>query len=376
MRTYKSTKSKDAISMPLSKIFYSSDDESPLTLYYQSSMRTNVDNIYICIQCHGRMSDKMKTQLQLQTMDGQLDKTVPRLCDTCACDCLQHLKTGRQPMKGIMEGEKPFRIKNKSFYSNNKRPILRMLNSSSFNIKDNTKISSVFNLNTTNPSKDQEEDSTFSQLTRMVDFSPYPVTKLEQQQKQLPQVDQLSTSRQGYGTDFNIFRYLSTDLQTCVLCPCEVHISYCNGDVVPDLLLDEDISSHLFRSENQLRLTDEIQDLYRFVRKSFPSLLLEDHIQRLVMAQHGVVNLADSQLSQYRIAMSETAHLPNIKKHAFFLRNNIIKDGLPVGSEVDPNISFETLSDSGTDEKTTLGTLLNRLRETGKKLIILCGSLT
>jgi len=204
-------------------------------------------------------------------------------------------------------------------------------------------------------------------------------------------------------------------------------------------LFTEELVVHLLHSEEVLRKSSAVQELYRGVRerqrtgllpgellsvektadalvKSYQfrrtsTYVLEDDLQRLVLVMHGVPDVrirlqigaedpsnwtlsdpqteslvaehlnSDALLKQFRSIMKTYIHRPNVKQAAFYLKNNIMVPGYQVGEVVDISIPLYTYSVAGVEDERhtsrTLGELLQMAHKARKRrLVILAGSIT
>jgi len=139
--------------------------------------------------------------------------------------------------------------------------------------------------------------------------------------------------------------------------------------------LNEHVARHVVKAEEKFRLQKMVQDEYRIVREQSPFLMLEDDIQMTMMSQHGVApqHVHSRSLAEWRMALSAYSHVPSVRQSAFFLRNNIMVPGAPVGAVCDRSLPLFTLS-SG--EEKCLGNYIDQAASAGKKLVIFAGSLT
>ena len=149
---------------------------------------------------------------------------------------------------------------------------------------------------------------------------------------------------------------------------------------------------HLITAENDYRLLETTQDYYMAMEKYDSSISVENIIQSAILAHHCDHEKKESQqspwkctkegLAIYRRTISQYTHLPNIRQKAFFLRNNIMVEGVPIGSIIPRDMSFVQLVDSSiasaaiTTMKTNLGYWMDHAISLNKTLIIFSGSLT
>jgi len=204
-------------------------------------------------------------------------------------------------------------------------------------------------------------------------------------------------------------------------------------------LFTEALVVHLLQSEQELRKSLAVQELYRGVRarqhtrhlprellpveKAFETLgqsyqirrtqtyLLEDDLQRLVLLMHGVADMrirlqidatdescwtlsdpqtessveehlnSDALLKQFRNIMKAFVGRPAVRQAAFYLKNNIMVPGYQIGDVVDTSIPLYTYSVAGIADEShallTLRDLLQMARDAGKRrLVLLAGSIT
>lgn len=204
-------------------------------------------------------------------------------------------------------------------------------------------------------------------------------------------------------------------------------------------LFSEELVIHLLQSEEALRKSLAVQELYRGVRQRqeaglFPGELLavdkivnaleksyhlrrtetyvlEDDLQRLVLLMHGVSDIrlrlqidaktptdwtlsdptaeplvqehlhSDALLKQWRDLMLTYVQRPAVKQAAFYLKNNIMVPGYQVGDAIDTSIPLYTYSLGGVEDKSntlcTIQGLLQLAHAAGKRrLVLLAGSIT
>jgi hypothetical protein len=70
--------------------------------------------------------------------------------------------------------------------------------------------------------------------------------------------------------------------------------------------------------------------------------------------------------------MIDLVKLPSVRKCGFFLRLNIMKDGIPAGTTVDKSLPVLRLDKS----QTTIGEFIDLARNEAKKLVLIFGSIT
>lgn len=202
---------------------------------------------------------------------------------------------------------------------------------------------------------------------------------------------------------------------------------------------------HLVQSESQYRHQEELQDMYGAIRMITTDLeyVLEDDIQKEMVRQYGIdiplrircqwapstptsttneteeeksvfacgsgtcqkqrkvtskafaINqlyipkksvddeYADHVMGQYRLGISKHIHDPEVRKKAFFLRNNIVIPGYQIGDIIDTdNVPLVPFAINGVeimnnDASTSLAGIIDNAVSKGKeRLIILSGSIT
>ena len=177
----------------------------------------------------------------------------------------------------------------------------------------------------------------------------------------------------------------------CCLTGIPVCFSQHDGRFDPSLVT-EDLAMHLITAENDYRLLETTQDYYMAMEKYDSSISVENIIQSAILAHHCDHEKKESQqspwkctkedLAIYRRTISQYTHLPNIRQKAFFLRNNIMVEGVPIGSIIPRDMSFVQLVDSSTVSaaittmKANLGYWMDQATSLNKTLIIFSGSLT
>lgn len=142
--------------------------------------------------------------------------------------------------------------------------------------------------------------------------------------------------------------------------------------------IDENMVEHLISSEQEFRYRSTIQELYRHIRKEYKHLITEDIIQRYVMMAHGVLApIKDSELVAYRYQISKFTHLPNIRAKGFFLKNNIMVDGLCNVGSIVPNMQLHNYNnDFNVDDMSTFYYWTQKATLANKTLVIFSGSIT
>ena len=161
-----------------------------------------------------------------------------------------------------------------------------------------------------------------------------------------------------------------------------------NGRFDPALVTEE-VAMHLVTVENDYRLLETTQDYYRTMEDQFD---VESIIQSMILEHHcgnetngstrGPWISTKEDLADYRRAISQYTHLPHIRQKAFFLRNNIMVEGAPIGTKIPRDMPFVQLVDSPTTcstittMSTNLGYWMDQAASLHKTLIIFSGSLT
>eukprot|EP01031_Cornospumella_fuschlensis_P040592 gene40592-49489_t len=130
---------------------------------------------------------------------------------------------------------------------------------------------------------------------------------------------------------------------------------------------------HLVRAEEQLRLTDEVQALYRESRDSeryraqrLAGWLLEDDIQKHMLRLHGLSEPSDQDLQDYRARLAQFYEEPSFRAAAFFLRLNIVREPPAPGSALPEQAQLLLVQ---SEQATTLGALLDRAAALGRRLL-------
>jgi len=204
-------------------------------------------------------------------------------------------------------------------------------------------------------------------------------------------------------------------------------------------LFTEELVVHLLQSEEALRKSLAVHELYRGVRHRqvagiFPNeflpvdkavdameksyhlrrtetYVLEDDLQRLVLLLHGVSDMrlrlqidaktptdwtlsdpttklsvqehlnSDALLKQWRDLMLTYVLRPAVKQAAFYLKNNIMVPGYQVGDAIDTSIPLYIFSQGGVEDQSnslcTIQGLLQMAHAAGKRrLVLLAGSIT
>jgi len=142
--------------------------------------------------------------------------------------------------------------------------------------------------------------------------------------------------------------------------------------------IDENMVEHLISFEQEFRYRSTIQELYRHIRKEYKHLITEDIIQRYVMMAHGVLApIKDSELKNYRHHISKFTHLPNIRAKGFFLKNNIMVDGLCNVGSIVPDMQLHNYNnDFNVNDMSTLYCWTQKAALANKTLVIFSGSIT
>jgi hypothetical protein len=143
--------------------------------------------------------------------------------------------------------------------------------------------------------------------------------------------------------------------------------------------ITEGIVEHLIDSEQKFRHRSTTQELYRFIRQNYHDIIPEDVIQRQIMIAHGIQPpISDAELRTYRLEISKFTHLPHIRAKGFFLKNNIMVEGVcTIGSPIPANlILYKYNEDHNLQDKTTLSWWMNKAEFERKTLVIFTGSIT
>jgi hypothetical protein len=159
--------------------------------------------------------------------------------------------------------------------------------------------------------------------------------------------------------------------------------SSCNHKICNDSgrldssLITVDVCEHLVTCESNFRKRSSTQEFHVFMRENHPSLLAEDAIQRNIMISHGIKSpVSDKELYEYRKQVSKFTHLPHIREKGFFLKNNILKEGCSIGSDVPLSMRLYNYNTDHSESQSTLGSWLNKASEEDKTLVVFSGSIT
>ena len=96
------------------------------------------------------------------------------------------------------------------------------------------------------------------------------------------------------------------------------------------------------------------------------------------MMAHGILApIKDSELVAYRYQISKFTHLPNIRAKGFFLKNNIMVDGLCNVGSIVPNMQLHNYNnDFNVDDMSTFYYWTQKATLANKTLVIFSGSIT
>lgn len=143
-------------------------------------------------------------------------------------------------------------------------------------------------------------------------------------------------------------------------------------------VITENTVEHLIGSEQAFRYKDSIQELYRHIRRNYKHIIAEDVIQRYVMMAHGIrASISDSELIVYRLHVRKFTHLPHIREKGFFLRNNIMVEGLCRVGSIVPDLKLHNYNANDIiDSYSTLHYWTQKATSENKTLVIFAGSIT
>jgi hypothetical protein len=148
-----------------------------------------------------------------------------------------------------------------------------------------------------------------------------------------------------------------------------------------------DAAAYLVAIEERIRIHSSIQSLYEEFRqrREFGGLiLLEDIIQVVILWAHGVCPclelrsnhrgtiVINKNLDSYRETLASYSYHPKVRASGYFLRLNVVKEGVPVGTMINRNIALVELD----GRVSALGTYIDLANIHNKKLVLACGSLT
>ncbi len=130
----------------------------------------------------------------------------------------------------------------------------------------------------------------------------------------------------------------------------------------------------LYRREQELRTSDEVQDLYDMYGRSgirdsgsTRPIVVEDVVQWKVLMEFGY-EATDANLDQYRSLRALWQHDAEVRDAILYIRYDISKSATMAEGEPAVDVPLHTLTGGNT-------TLLS-LRQGDKPLVILAGSLT